>query len=121
MWRMAEDDAGQRLHLQVLHGVALLLREVAHLGLGELDVVEIAFGNLRIACSISAAERRKSFGSQLSNCFDNSRMAESFFSSTCARMLSTVLAHLGVGGLDRARVHSAFEEAGHGCFSIHTA
>src|SRR5213076_857854 len=40
--------------------------------------------------SISAGERRKSFGSQLSNFFDNSRMARSFFSSTCARMLSTV-------------------------------
>ena len=44
---MAEDDAGQRLDLEVAHGLLLLLREVAHLRLGELDVVEVALGDLR--------------------------------------------------------------------------
>ncbi len=44
---MAEHDAGQSLDLEVLHRVALLLREVADLRLGKSDVVEIAFGHLR--------------------------------------------------------------------------
>ena len=33
---VAEHDAGQRLDFEIVHGVALLLREIAHLGLGEL-------------------------------------------------------------------------------------
>ena len=43
---MAEDDAGQRLDLEIAHGLLLLLREVAHLRLGELDVVEVALADL---------------------------------------------------------------------------
>ena len=44
---VAEHDARQRLDLEVAHGVLLLLREVAHLRLRELDVVEVALGHLR--------------------------------------------------------------------------
>ena len=44
---VAEHDAGQRLDLDVLHRVALLLREVAHLSLGEFDVVEVALAHWR--------------------------------------------------------------------------
>ena len=43
---VTEDHAGQRLDLEILHGVALLLREAAHLRLREFDVVEIALGDL---------------------------------------------------------------------------
>src|SRR5215471_14718741 len=48
------------------------------------------FGTCAIARSISCGVRRKSFGDHLSNFSDSSRMAASFRSSTCARMLSTV-------------------------------
>ena len=44
---VAEHDAGQRLDFEVVHGVALLLREVAHLRLREFDVLEVALGHLR--------------------------------------------------------------------------
>ena len=39
---MAEHDAGQRLDLDVPHRRALVLGEVAHLRLRELDVVDVA-------------------------------------------------------------------------------
>ena len=117
---VAEDHAGQRLHLQVLHRVFLLLREVAHLGLRELDVVEVALRHLR--------DRLLDLGR---------RQAEilrlpvvEFLRQLADRGVLLVLdfgedafdrrAHLGVGGLDRARVHSAFKEAGH-VLSIHSA
>ena len=66
-----------------------------------------------IAFSISAAVSLNDGGDQLSNFCDSSRTAVSRPVSTCARMLDR-RAHLGVGGLDRARVHSALEIAGHG-------
>ena len=46
MWRVAEHDAGQRLDLEVAQRLLLLLREIAHLRLRELDVVEIALAHL---------------------------------------------------------------------------
>ena len=39
---VAEDDAGQRLDLDVAERLLLDLGEVADLGLGELDVLEVA-------------------------------------------------------------------------------
>ena len=39
---VAEHDAGQRLDFEIAQRLLLLLREVAHLRLGKLDVVEIA-------------------------------------------------------------------------------
>src|SRR5262249_61024697 len=44
---MAENDSGQGLDLEIEHGVALLLREVAHLCLSKLDVLDITRGDLR--------------------------------------------------------------------------
>ena len=44
---MPEHDAGQRLDLEIAQGLLLLLREVAHLRLRELDVVEVALADLR--------------------------------------------------------------------------
>ena len=96
---VAEDHAGQRLDLQVLHRVLLLLREVAHLRLRELDVVEVALGHLRDRLLDLGGVRRKSFGSQLSNFFDSSRIAASFLSSTSARMPSTVARTLASAAL----------------------
>ena len=56
---VAEHDAGQRLDLDVLHRVALDLGEVAHLRLGELDVLEVAGRSVRARqASISASVRR---------------------------------------------------------------
>lgn len=46
---MAEDDAGQRFDLEVLHGGALGLSEASDLGLGELDVVDDLGGELAVA------------------------------------------------------------------------
>ena len=46
---MSEDDAGQRLHLDVLQRRALMLGEIAHLLLRELDVVDRPVGELRQA------------------------------------------------------------------------
>ena len=44
---MAEDHAGQRLDLEVEDGRSLALGEVAHLGLGEADVVQVTLGDPR--------------------------------------------------------------------------
>ena len=69
----------------------LLLREVAHLRLRELDVVEVALGDLRDrALDLRAASAGTMRGDQLSNFCDSSRIAASLRSSTCARMPSTV-------------------------------
>ena len=112
---VAEHDAGQRLDLEVVHGVALLLREVAHLRLRELDVLEVALAHLRDrALDFSAGDSLKSFGSQLSNFFDRSRIAGVLALVDLRQNALDRLAHLGVGGLDRARVHSALEPTGHG-------
>ena len=46
---MAEHDARQRLDLDVADRRLLVLGEIAHLGLGEPDVVEIALRELRQA------------------------------------------------------------------------
>jgi hypothetical protein len=43
---VAEDHAGQRLDLDLLHAVLLDLREVAHLRLRELDVLQVLAGEL---------------------------------------------------------------------------
>ena len=71
-----------------------------------------------MAFSISAGVSRKSFGYQLSNFFDSSRIAASFSLLDLRENAFDRLAHLGVGGLDRARVHSALEAAGHDVLSV---
>ena len=63
MWRVTKHDAGQRLDFEIVQVFALLLREIAHLGLGKLDVIEIALGHLRNGgFRSSCGDRRKSFG-----------------------------------------------------------
>jgi hypothetical protein len=52
-------------------------------------------------------------GDQLSNFCDRSRTAWSLRASISARIALDGLAHLGIGRLDRARVHSTLEMAGH--------
>ena len=87
---MAEHNAGQRLHLQWRMVSLLLLGEVAHLRLGELDVLEVAFRHLRDGLLDLGGDSLKSAGDHLSNFSDNARMATSLRASTAARMVSTV-------------------------------
>ena len=111
---MAEDDAGQRLDLEIAHRFFLLLGEVAHLRLGELDVVEIALGDLAdraldlLRGELEARRRPvvELFGQVAHGGFAAGfNVGENFFDR---------LAHLGVRRLDGARVHSALEGASHG-------
>jgi hypothetical protein len=44
---VAENDAGKRLDLDIPERVPLDLREIAHLRLGEFDILEITIGQLR--------------------------------------------------------------------------
>ena len=44
---VSQHDAGQRLDLEIAHGLFLLLREVAHLRLREFDVVEVSLADPR--------------------------------------------------------------------------
>ena len=111
---VAEHDAGQRLDLEVAHRLLLLLREVAHLRLRELDVVEVALGDLADRTLDLGRRQAEILGDQLSNFCDRSRTAASLRASMSARIRFDRLAHLGIGGLDRARIHSALESAGHG-------
>src|SRR5262249_39060750 len=111
---VAEDHAGQGLDLEVAHRLLLLLREVAHLALRELDVLEGALADLRDRlCDLRVRQAgalrlpvvelfRQLAGGRAAACLD---AGEDGFAR---------LAPLGVGRLDGARVHSAFEPAGHG-------
>src|SRR5262249_10270946 len=111
---MAEHDARQRLDLEVVHRFALLLGEVAYLRLRELNVLEVAFRDLRYrALDFLWPETkilRRPFVDFLRQ-FVNGRvlplidLREDAFDG---------FAHFGIGSLDRARIHSAFEPAGHG-------
>ena len=87
---VAEHDAGQRLDFDVLHAVALLLREVAHLRLREPDVVEVALGDLADGLLDLLLVSLNDGGDQLSNFCDRSRIAASPRASTSSRMPSTV-------------------------------
>ena len=111
---VAEHDTGEGLDFKVVHGLALLLREVADLGLRELDVLEIALGNLR--------NRALDLGRRQLEIFR--RPFVEFLRQFADRYILALvdlrqdafdgLAHLGVRGLDRARVHSALEPTRHG-------
>src|SRR5262249_16097633 len=95
--------------LEVVHRFALLLGEVAHLRLRKLDVVEITLGDLRYGALDFLRRQAKilrrpfvEFLRQLAN----------------GRLLALIdlredafdgFAHFGIGSLDRAGVHSAFE------------
>ncbi len=84
---VAEHDAGQRLDFEIAQRLFLLLREIAHLRLGELDVVEIALAcTWPMARSISAGVSLNEAGDQLSNFCDSSRTAASLRASMSARI-----------------------------------
>src|SRR5260370_8604572 len=95
-------------------GFLLPLWEVAHLRLRELDVIEIALADLGYRAFDLV--RRKLERSR--------RPAVEFFRGFVYRRIAPRLdvgedafdrlPHLGIGGFDRARVHSALEIAGHG-------
>src|SRR5262249_55427308 len=100
-------------HLDVLHRVALLLREVAHLLLCKLDVVEIALRDL--ADRFLDFLRRKLEARR--------RPLVEFLGEVAHRRIAARLdvgqdalngrAPLRVALLDRARTHSAFQVRGH--------
>ena len=118
---MAEHDAGQRFHFQVVHGVFLLLREIAHLGLREFDILEVALAHLRDG-ALDLGRRqaeilRRPVVEFLRQVGDRGVLARVDVGENVLHRF----AHLGVGGLDRTRVHSALEPTGHGYSSIHTA
>ena len=110
---MAEHDARQRLDFEIAQRLFLLLREVAHLGLRKFDVVEIALTQL--ADGALDFSRRELEGRR--------RPVVEFVRQVAhGRVLARLdigedlldrLAHLGVGSLDRACVHSALEVPGH--------
>ena len=110
---MTKHHAGQGLHFEVVQGFFLLLREIADLGLGKFDVVEVAFAHL--------ADRPFDF---IGRQFKRSRRPVVEF----LRQISHrgVLAGIdfaedlidgfsdpGVSGLDRRCVHSTLEVPGH--------
>ena len=111
---VAEHHAGQRLDLEIAHRLLLLLREIAHLRLRELDVVEIAFAHLPDG-ALDLVRRELERGRRPVVEF----LRQFAHGDVLARIdigedVLDRLAHLGVSRLDRARVHSALEMAGHG-------
>ena len=110
---MPEHDTGQRLYFQVPQRRPLLLCEIAHLRLGEPNVVEIVLAHLpdrALDLRRRKFERRRrpiiEFLRQLAHrgILVRVNIGEDLFDH---------LTHLGVGRLDRACVHSALEVAGH--------
>jgi hypothetical protein len=101
--------------LEIAQSLALLLREVAHLRLRELDVVEVALGHLPdgaldLLCPQLERGRRPLV----------ELLRQLAHGSVAARLdlgqdLLDRLPHGGVGGLDGARVHAALEITSHGC------
>ena len=87
--------------------------EVAHLGLREADVVEVALRHLRDR-ALDLGRRQPEVGR---------RPLVEFLRQLADRQVAARLdigqdaldrrADLGIGGLDRARIHSALEPAGH--------
>jgi hypothetical protein len=111
---VAKHDTRQRLDFEVVHRFALLLGEIAHLRLRKLDVIEVAFGDLRYGaldllwCEAKILWRPfVEFLRQLANCdvLPLIDLREDAFDG---------FAYFGIGCFDRARIHSAFEPTGHG-------
>ena len=110
---VAEHHAGQRLDLEIAQRRLSASGEIAHLRLGEFDVVEIAL--LDLADGALDLGRRQLEGSRRPVVEFLRQIAHG---GVLARIdigkdLLDRLAHFGVGFLDRARVHSALEVAGH--------
>ena len=87
---VAQHHSRQRLDLHVAEGLALVQREAANLGLGELDVGDRLGGSDTTAASISASLSRNDAGAHRSNRSEHSRTAVSPRSATSARIASTV-------------------------------
>src|SRR5262249_45360660 len=111
---VTQHDAGQRLDLEIAQGLLLLLREIAYLRLRELDVVEVALAQPRYrALRLRRGEPERGRGPSVEPLRELAHrriaprldLGEDGFHRR---------PHLGVGGFDRARVHSALEIAGHG-------
>jgi hypothetical protein len=110
---VSKHDARQRFHLELAQRLLLLLREIAHLRLREPDIVEIALAHLRdraldlCRCELERGRRPiVKFLRQLTHRGVLARLdvGEDLFDR---------LAHLCIGRLDGACVHSALEVAGH--------
>ncbi len=111
---VAKHDAGQRLHFEIAHRFFLLLREIAHLRLGELDVLEVAFGHLRDGAFDVLRRQAEILRRPLVEFLRQLADRRVFLALVDLRQdVLDGLAHFGVGGLDRARVHSALEVTGH--------
>src|SRR4029453_6052247 len=111
---VTEHDAGQRLDLEIAQRLLLLLGEIAYLRLRELDVVEVALAQPRyraLDLGRSELERGRRPVVELFRQLAHRRIAPSLDLSEDGFHR---LAPLGIGGFDRARVHSALEIAGHG-------
>jgi len=109
-----EHDPGKRLDFEVAQGLLLFLREIAHLRLGELDIVEVAPGQLCDRALDVGCAQPKPFRRPV---IELLRQGAHCLVATGLDFGKDALhrgAHLGVGGLDRARVHSALEIMGHG-------
>ena len=110
---MTENDAGQGLDFEVLDALALLLREIAHLGLRESDVLDVALGDLGDG-ALDVMRAQFEIGG---------RPVVEFFRQVLHRfVLARVdigenaldrLAHLRIRRLDHARVYATFEIASH--------
>jgi hypothetical protein len=110
---MAEDDARQGLNLEVAHRLLLLLREVADLGLRELDVVEVALGNLRDGLLNLGWRQTEILGLPVIKFLRQLTDRDVLLLLDLRQDVFDGLAHLLVRSLDRACVHSALEESGH--------
>ena len=114
---VAEHDAGQSLHLQVAHGLLLLLREIAHLGLRKFDVLEVALGHLRDRLLDVGGRELEVLRRPLVELFRQLADGGVLAFVDLRQNVFDRLAHLGVGGLYGSRVHAAFQVAGHGLSS----
>jgi hypothetical protein len=112
---VAEHHAGQRLDLDVVHALALLLREVAHLRLREFYVLEIALGDLRNRPTDFGRGQPKVLWPPIAE----------FFRQLADRGVLVILdlcqdafdrfTHVGFSDFDFASVHSALEPMSHDC------
>ena len=110
---VAEDDARQRLHLEIAQGLALLLREVAHLGLRELDVVEVALGDLADGPLDLAVAELEGGRRPLVELLRQRAHGGIAAGLDLGQDLLDRLPHLGVGRLDGAGIHAALEITSH--------
>ena len=108
-----QDDAGKRLDLEVQQGRLLLLREVAHLRLGEADVVEIAPGELGDGALDLLRGEPEACGRPAVELVGELPDRDVAARLDVGEDRLDRLANLRVGGLDGARIDPALEVASH--------